>query len=448
MSQPKYWKVGKFILGVFLVGMVLGSGFAAWAAPTGTFTVLTYNVAGLPEIISSSNPSANTVKISPLLNDYEIIAVQEDFAYHNDLIKYVNQAYLTGTSGNVPFGDGMNFISRYPFDDTDRETWNTRYGLIDSGSDQLTPKGLMYAQYQLQSGVYVDIYTLHTDAGDDAGSYAARRDNMKQIAAYINNYSQGNAVIVMGDTNSRYTRAADNFETALLRSCNLRDPWIQLVRNGSVPSDGAALMDTSDLNGPNYEVVDKVFYRGSKSVALTPLSYRLENTKFVDQSGAQLSDHYPITVKFKYTVASDVKLSESFGGPSGIAFNYLANLPASLPVTLSMRSGDRVDATSITYANGTVLSNGGSGGTKSALSLADGEYLKQVYLCKGIKSGTDNYRIFYARFTTSSGRTLAGGTQTAAAVTYTAPAGWYIAGFFGRSETEVDKLGVIFKPLP
>ena len=135
-----------------------------------TFTVLTYNVSGLPDILSSGDPAVNTVKISPILNDYDIVAVQEDFAYHNDLIKYVTHQYLTETSGNVPSGDGINFISKYQFYDTDRETWTDRYGFLDSGSDQLTPKGFMYSQYQLEPGVYVDIYTLHTDAGTDSGS--------------------------------------------------------------------------------------------------------------------------------------------------------------------------------------------------------------------------------------------------------------------------------------
>ena len=57
-------------------------------------------------------------------------------------------------------------------------------------------------------------------------------------------------------------------------------------------------------------------------------------------------------------------------------------------------------------------------------------------------------RIFYVRFTTSTGRTLSGGTPTADAVTYTAPPGFQLAGFHGRSGTEIDKLGVIFTRLP
>ncbi|MGD8401409.1 MAG: endonuclease/exonuclease/phosphatase family protein, partial [Bacillota bacterium] len=394
------------------INLRMSSSLNVYAADTGTFSVLTYNVAGLPELLSSSDPATNTIKISPLLNDYDLIAVQEDFAYHSDLVKYVTHPYLTTTSGNVPFGDGINFISRYYFTDTDRETWEQRHGLLDEGSDQLTPKGFMYGQLKLGPGLYVDIYTLHTDAGTDSGSNAARRDNMRQIAAYINTYSKGNAVIVFGDTNSRYTRAEDDFESSLLNACNLTDPWIELIRKGNIPANGAALMDTSDLHGVNYEVVDKIFYRGSKALALKAQSYRLETDKFVDNSGSQLSDHYPVAVTFRFTKATNLTLSEAFGGSGGIAFNYLAGLPNSLPAKLTMRSGNRVDATAITYADGTVLSNGGASGTAASLTLAAGEYLKRVYLCRGVKSGDSNYRIFYAAFQTNKGRTLSGGTQT------------------------------------
>jgi endonuclease/exonuclease/phosphatase family metal-dependent hydrolase len=439
--------IGLFTV-VLFASLIIPNSMTLSATDTGFFSVLTYNVAGLPELLSGSNPSTNTIKISSLLNDYDLVAVQEDFAYHGDLLAYVTHPYLTATSGNVPFGDGLNFISRYNLSDTDRETWWQRYGLLSNGSDQLTPKGFMYAQMELGPGLYVDVYTLHADAENDSNSIAARCNNMRQIASYINTYSNGNAVIVLGDTNSRYTRAADNFESALLNACSLADPWIELVRNGSVPADGATLNNTFNLNGANYEEIDKIFYRSSKAVKLTPQSYRLETTKFRDGAGNQLSDHYPVAVTFQFTKATDITLSEAFGGSGGFAFNYLADLPDSLPVKLTMRSGNLVNATAITYADGLVISIGGAGGTAASLTLEDGEYLKQVSLCRGITSGAGNYQIFYASFQTNIGRTLAGGTSTDDATTFTAPNGWYIAGLFGRSGTEVDKLGVIYKPLP
>ena len=58
-----------------------------------TFSVLSLNVAGLPAILSSSDPAENTVQMSPLLNNYDIVSVQEDFAYHDDLISQGGKYY-------------------------------------------------------------------------------------------------------------------------------------------------------------------------------------------------------------------------------------------------------------------------------------------------------------------------------------------------------------------
>ncbi|ADZ21800.1 hypothetical protein BJV85_001137 [Clostridium acetobutylicum] len=374
--------------------------------------------------------------------------MEEDFAYHNDLIKYVTSPYLTETSGNVPFGDGLNFISKYPFYDTDRVTWNKRYGTITDGSDQLTPKGFMYSQYEFEPGVYVDIYTLHADAGDDEGSYEARRDNIEQLAAYINENSKGNAVIVMGDTNTRYTRQQDNIKQALVDACNLKDAWVKLDRNGVYPSTGEPLMDETNRNSANFEVVDKILFRGSKSLTLDALSYRLEDTKFVDKSGKQLSDHYPIIAQFNYTKTNDIALSESFGGKGGIGFNYIDNIPNSRISKLTMRSQNRLDALSVEYADGTELSSGGTGGDENSITLKEGEYITKASICKGQKSGTNTDRIFHAKFETNKGQVLEGGTKTNDSEVFTVPEGWYIAGFFGRSQDEVDKLGVIYKKIP
>ena len=51
----------------------------------GSFNILSYNVGGLPEIISSSTPSKYTKLISPKLNDFDVVNVQEDFLYNSTL---------------------------------------------------------------------------------------------------------------------------------------------------------------------------------------------------------------------------------------------------------------------------------------------------------------------------------------------------------------------------
>ena len=57
------------------------------------FTVLTYNRGGLPESVSSIDPEENTFKIAPLIEEYDISLIQEDWVYHNEFISNIDQPY-------------------------------------------------------------------------------------------------------------------------------------------------------------------------------------------------------------------------------------------------------------------------------------------------------------------------------------------------------------------
>jgi hypothetical protein len=89
----------------------------------GTFSVLTYNVAGLPDILSSGNPAENTTTIGQRINSYDIVHVQEDFNYHADLYSTDQHPFRTSTSGPAGMGDGLNTVSNYSFSDFQRVDW-------------------------------------------------------------------------------------------------------------------------------------------------------------------------------------------------------------------------------------------------------------------------------------------------------------------------------------
>ncbi|MFJ8332514.1 jacalin-like lectin [Streptomyces sp. NPDC094437] len=414
---------------------------SAATAATGTFNVLTYNVAGLPEGLSSSHPATNTPLISPKLAPYDIVNVQEDFNYHAALYAGDHHPYRTATSGGAAFGDGLNTLSSYPFDDFERVKWNDC-----TGTNCLTPKGFSLARLRLAEGVYVDLYNAHPNADDSDDALAARRANIAQLSAFIQANSAGNAVIVMGDTNTRYTRAGDNIRT-LVRDNGLIDAWVELVKGGTEPTQGAdALLCPTTAPTNDCEVVDKVFYRGSKLVSLDATRYNDEWAAFLDSAGGNLSDHFPHTVDFSYTVNASLKASDFFGGPHGAAFNDAAALPAAVsPRTLTLRGSARLDAVSLTHDGGTTLTHGGTGGTAASLTLASGEHLTSVKLTQGQKDSRT--RIFSAAFTTDKGRTLSAGTATSDTTTFTAPTGWQIVGFTGRAGDEIDKLGVLYAPI-
>ncbi|MCX4704475.1 jacalin-like lectin [Streptomyces sp. NBC_01373] len=424
-----------------VTGLATTGATPAAAATSGTFNVLTYNVAGLPEGLSSGNPETNTPLISPRLAAYDLVNVQEDFNYHAALYAGDNHPHRTATSGGVPFGDGLNTLSDHPFEDFERVKWNAC-----TGTNCLTPKGFSLARVRLAEGVFVDLYNVHTNADATDDALAARRANVEQLSDFIQANSSGNAVLVMGDTNTRYTRAGDNIRT-LIEENGLTDPWVKLVKGGTAPAQGAdALVCPTTAPTNDCEVVDKVLYRGSKLLSLNATRYNNEWASFLDSAGGNLSDHFPHTVDFSYTLNSSLKASDFFGGPHGTAFNDADDLPATpSPRTLTLRGASRLDAVSLTHDGGTTLTHGGTGGTATSLTLASGEHLTSVKLTQGQKDGRT--RLFSAAFTTDKGRTLSSGTATTATKTFTAPSGSQIVGFTGRAGTEVDKLGVLYAPI-
>ena len=431
---------------VILAMTTLAAPVAAQADATdgGAFSVLSYNVAGLPEGISSAPTprQSATTAIGQRLGPYDLVHVEEDFNYHAALYAADSHPYRTPTSGGAGIGSGLNTVSSLPYDEDDFERVHWNSCQLDSG-DCLTPKGFTFMRARLAEGVYVDVYNLHTNAGTNDGDEASRASNLAQLSDFIQSHSAGNAVIVMGDTNTRYTRAADTI-AGFAAANGLTDAWVRLVRGGSAPAPGSpALVCDEQAVTNDCEVVDKVLYRGSELVTLNAMYYNNEHAKFLDDAGKMLSDHDPVTVRFAWTRNPALRLSDQFGGPHGDYFTDMGAVPAAARVrTVSLRSGSRIDQVGLTLENGATLAHGGSGGTSKSLVLGDNEYVTSATLCEGSYQG--HTRIFSAQFATNLGHTLAGGSTTADCVTRTAPDGWQIAGFHGRSGDGVDKVGLIY----
>jgi hypothetical protein len=70
-----------------------------------------------------------------------------------------------------------------------------------------------------------------TEDGDEV----ARAANLQQVADYIDTWSIGNSVIIYGDTNSRYTRAADKI-TVFETQNGLTDVWVKLENEDVNPT--------------------------------------------------------------------------------------------------------------------------------------------------------------------------------------------------------------------
>jgi len=266
---------------------------------SGTLSFLTYNVAGLPEGINSDQfPSKHIHLISPLLNNFDVVNVQEDFAYHDKLYKDIQHKYKTKYVADLVFGDGLNTLAIMPILDYKRTRWDSC-----NGFDCLTPKGFTYSRLRFNATSFIDFYNVHTNAGDSEEDMRARRNNIIQLMEFMEKYSKGNTVVIMGDFNSRYTRVGDNIKL-LSDSLGFKDVWVELLRNGVYPEkNDIALKDCeTTYSNSGCEVVDKVLYRNSSDIELKPVFFDQDNPAFFDDSGMPLSDHRPMNVKFEYKV--------------------------------------------------------------------------------------------------------------------------------------------------
>ena len=249
----------------------------------GTFSALSYNVAGLPQGLSGSEPEEYITLISPLLNGYDLVLVQEDFVYHAELSAEANHPHQSEPkTDNVKLvADGLNRFSQFAFDALDRVQWAVCFGDATTGSgDCLAEKGFSMATTTFGDRVTIDVYNFHADAGGGAEDIAAREVGIAQLIDYILEHSAGHALIVGGDTN---LHADDPPDQALLTKLK----------------DETGLIDACLHLDCGQDEIDRFFFRPGETVDVVPTSWQLAG-EFVTSGGEDLSDHPALHVDFAW----------------------------------------------------------------------------------------------------------------------------------------------------
>jgi hypothetical protein len=249
-------------------------------------------VAGLPQGINPDQfPERNTPIISPLLNAYDVVLVQEDFGTYTDVLRadadheFVSEPHpgpgelnpIGRTTAAV--GDGLNVFSRLPIGALDRVPWDA---CGDASGDCLALKGFAATTLTLDDGVTIGLYTLHLEAG--GADTALRGDDLDQLATYLAANTPG-AVVLGGDWNLNDDDDPDGEQLrSFLEETGLRD-----------------VCDVVDC-GADDDVIDRFLFRSGDDVTLTPLSHHFERERFVDAAGAPLSDHDALAVEWSWSV--------------------------------------------------------------------------------------------------------------------------------------------------
>jgi len=247
------------------------------SSAAGELWVLTYNVAGLPQGISKSDPEKNIPQISPLLNSYDLVLVQEDFAYHAELSAGALHPYKsvpwTETHVNDTMGDGLNRFSSPPFGPLTRIPWPGCSGLLDCSSDCLATKGFSFARHELAPGTEVDIYNLHMEAGGCPEDEELRAEGLALLLDTIAEQSQDVAVIVAGDFN---LHDKDSIDVELLDL---------IVDAGFIAA--CWYLECGESH------IDRIFVRDGGGITLVPKAWEVPSA-FLDENGEDLSDHEPV----------------------------------------------------------------------------------------------------------------------------------------------------------
>lgn len=355
------------------------------------FSVLTYNVRGLP-FPAIEDRTAEIAAIAPILEDFHtpggtingvpsVVLLQELFfqGYYDTLTNPLTVTYPNKTakdsSGPSGIGDGLNILSDFTFTGFDRTQWEDCFGTGGAnGSDCDTNKGYSFARFSID-GLSVDIYNLHADAGQDADSQLARRNNIDQLIAAINTRSpEGTAFIVMGDTNSLYTRTPDDTVESILSNTGATDVWVELVLGGTIPGAGPEIESGCDTNpaGQDCELIDKVIYRSGANVTLTALNYEVLDDEFSD-GGGDLSDHFPVTVRFSITAASTTTTSTTSTTVGGSTTTTTLDSGGTCADPVPLTAGERFSADAVTASDALFTLRAGIGLESCLLCVCDAD---------------------------------------------------------------------------
>ena len=243
-------------------------------------------------------PRTASAAIGWLANRYDVVLLQEDFEYHDEIGRQMTGA--NAVRGNrmrgdprllltklmllpfeialpdfsFPYGSGLSaFVSADAGEiiEETRHSFDTCSGWFEQSFDCWATKGALKLRIRLENGAEVDVYNTHLDAGQTHKGIEVRARQLNHLVRWIERESIGRAVVVGGDFNSALSRM-ENVEA--MRSFKNRTG---LVDVGAGP----------EL--PQWPRRDFIFVRDGDHVALDVVDSG-EALEFVNRTRA-LSDH-------------------------------------------------------------------------------------------------------------------------------------------------------------
>jgi len=267
--------------------LFLRTAFSDQAPYKGALSILSYNVAGIHNVLSPLKNRKNMRTIGEKINQFDIALLQENFSYHSLLMEAVGFPFWKKGDFKGVLGSGLMRLSKTPFNDFESFTWPTCSGVLRNDSDCLAKKGFTFSRHEVTPGVFIDIYNIHADAGRSINDKKARFKQFKFLSETIEEKSKNSAVIVAGDWNLLHDDEDD-----------------QLVFYLFLKRNNLSYMCKDLICGQEKQgVFDRFTFRGGKEVSLKlkelALPYEFD---FYDKKENPLSDHDPLVIEIEWSL--------------------------------------------------------------------------------------------------------------------------------------------------
>jgi endonuclease/exonuclease/phosphatase family metal-dependent hydrolase len=177
------------------------------AIPT-ELKILLWNVWLLPPPLSDRIVHSRARKISPLLNGYDLVILNEAFAFKQTLLSQTHYPHIILQKRKRifdVFDSGVMILSKWPVVKTEMEHYRKR-----ERWDRLACKGVIFVRVQLPGSREVDVYGTHMQAGSSDAEQRSRDEQARHLVAFILRHSgEDRRVVVGGDLNMGPARNPD-----------------------------------------------------------------------------------------------------------------------------------------------------------------------------------------------------------------------------------------------
>lgn len=270
---------------VFRLGFLFFLALCAGISAT-EFTVLNYNVQMRP-ILDDNDYKG--VRLSPKLNKFDVVALQESFAGKEVLMSNALHLYRADFIEKrcifCLVDSGLSTLSNFSIIEQKTMLYRMWAGIQDG----VASKGILLTRLRI-NGLIVDVYNTHMIASSDiCGANKARHDQAVQLIEFVRaNSPREHSVIVLGDFNMC---PAQKDATESDRAFKTRT--FQMILDGLKLHD---VYNTLAMSEPNQ--IHRTLFRAGYGHHFWPLSIERQDAHFCDEKGAPLSDSPPMVTTF------------------------------------------------------------------------------------------------------------------------------------------------------